>query len=64
MSKCDYTRTVSGKCEQEPVAERFRVSKSRLYKTPCYYHDKVAAGLIEADEAAALNDLPKISNLD
>lgn len=61
MNICDYTKTVSGKCEQRPVAERFRHSESVLYKSPCYYHDKVAAGLIEADEAAALTDLPTIS---
>ena len=61
---CDYTKTVSGKCEQRPVTEKFRVSKTNLYKQPCYYHDKVAAGLIEADEQAALSGLPTISTLD
>lgn len=59
MMNCTYTKTLSGTCEQSVVAENFSLSGEAV----CYYHDKVKAGLIEADEVQSLNDMPKIAEI-
>lgn len=56
---CTYTKTISGKCEQQPVSEKFSLSGDAV----CYYHDKVRAELIEADEVQSLSDMPKIAEV-
>lgn len=56
---CTYTKTISGFCEQSVVAPEFSLSDEDV----CYYHDKVRAGLIEADEVQSLNDMPKIAEI-
>lgn len=57
--ECTYTKTISGKCEQQQVSPKFSLSGDSV----CYYHDKVRAGLIEADEVQSLNDMPKIAEI-
>lgn len=58
MKYCDYTRTVSGRCEQLVVSEAFRYTPDR---EACSYHDRVLAGLIEVDEVQSLRDMPVIA---
>ena len=57
MKLCDYTRTVSGRCEQQAVNPTFRYVDDR---EACSYHDRVLFGLIQADEVQSLKDMPVI----
>lgn len=44
--KCEYTRTISGKCEQQ----------REKGQDTCYYHTRVREGLVDADEVQSLKD--------
>lgn len=56
---CTYTKTISGRCDQQVAYRALAITDDDV----CYYHDKVRAGLIDADEQQSLNDMPKIAEI-